>query len=204
MSGRQHDNRAVRLGLIGQLGLARQASGLLHQKEEALRRERDRLEGHAKRTERRWQRTCQDARAWLLRARALGASTELAAVEHRPIGQASITVRWRNSMGVAYPDEVITAPCPRPTVSSTAALVPTTDAYRTALDAAIAHGAASSALEKIDTELVATRRRRRAIEHRLVPTLELRLRRLELRLDEQDREEALRSRLAIQQRTDLA
>ena len=203
MSARQRDNRAARLGLIRRLDLARQAKGLLHQKEEALRRERDRLAGHARRTERRWQQSCQDARAWLLRARALGASAELASIERSSIERASISVQWRNSMGVAYPDEVTTAPYPRPTVSSTAALVPTADAYRNALDAAIAHGAASRALEKIDAELVATRRRRRAIGPRRVPALESRLGRLELRLDEQDREEALRSRLATQQRTNL-
>lgn len=204
MSAQQHDGRAARLDLIKRIDLAREANGLLRQKEEALRREHDRLAGHAERTEHRWQQACADARAWLVRARALGASAEMERIERQSNEFTSVKVTWRNSMGVAYPDHVTTVPCPTPSLSSTASLVPTAQAYRNALDAAIAHGAASSALATIDAELRATRRRRRAIEHRLAPALESRLRRLELRLDEQDREEALRARLANQNRSTSA
>ena len=54
-------NRAARLQLRATLDLADHAVELLHSKEEAMRRERARLEGHADRTERQWRERCSDA-----------------------------------------------------------------------------------------------------------------------------------------------
>lgn len=198
MSAPVRDSRADRLDLRDRLDLARHAGELLRLKEEALRREQARLEGHAQRTGQAWEESCLRARVWLLRARALGAGDELALLEAAtPTEIASVTLHWHDAMGVSYPGEVGVEHVTPPSPTTTAALRPAADAYRVALDAAAAHAAASMALRKVAAELAATRRRRRAIENRLVPTLETRTRALELRIDEDDRDHALRTHLAV-------
>jgi V/A-type H+-transporting ATPase subunit D len=106
------------------------------------------------------------------------------------------------SMGIRYPGSVSCDPGPEPVVASTAALRPTIAAYRDALEAAAQHAAATAALHRLDRELAATRRRRRAIEEHLIPGLDDDIHRLDLALDEQERDEALRVRMAVnRQRT---
>jgi vacuolar-type H+-ATPase subunit D/Vma8 len=183
--------------LVARLELARHASDLLHSKEEALERERVRLQGHATRAEAQWQQLYTAAGSWLVKARMLGASDEVAMLIAHGSPSASITPRWQTSMGIAYPGSVECAPGSTPTLTSTAALGPTLAAYRAALDAAATHAAASAAVSRLDTELANTRRRRRAIDERLRPQLEEALRQLDLSLDELDREEALRVRIAV-------
>lgn len=191
--------RAERLHLLRRTELAHHAADLLHSKEKALERERVRLEAYAARTGDRWVETCRDATTWLLRARLLGASGELATLIDHPSDPATFTADWQHSMGIVYPGRVDCVPGPRPRVGSTAALGPAADAYGQALRAAAQHAATSAAVRRLDAELLNTRRRRRAIEERLLPRLETELGQLDLYLDEQDREEALRVRLATEQ-----
>lgn len=188
--------RAARLHLISRAELARHSAELLHSKEKALERERVRLEGHASRTKLQWEERCRDARTWLLRARMLGASGELATLMARSPEPAELDTRWQTSMGITHPGRVDCTPGSPPEVASTAALAPTIAGYRVALESAGRHAATSAALRLIDAELTNTRRRRRAIEERLIPRLETELHTLDLHLDEQDREEALRVHLA--------
>jgi V/A-type H+-transporting ATPase subunit D len=189
--------RAGLLQIADRLERARRASELLSNKEEALERERVRLEGHATRARQAWIERCRHAEHELLRARMFGASDELALlVECGPTDRASISPHWETSMGIAYPGSVECEPGERPAVTSTAALSPAIDAYRQALEAAVQHAAASAAVERLVAELAATRRRRRAIEDRLQPALETAWRKLDLHLDELDRDEALRVRIA--------
>ena len=194
-------NRAARLQLRASLDRARHAAELLHNKEQALQRERTRLEGHARRTEQQWHCQCSDATTWLLRARALGAGAELTAIGAQDPQPAVVAIAWQAAMGVTYPGEVTCTPGPAPALVTTAALVPTTTAYRAALVAGAEQAAASIALRRLETELSGTRRRRRAIEQRLRPRLEKQLHQLDLDLDERDREAALRSQLANRRRT---
>lgn len=192
-------NRAARLRIQSRLGLATHASELLHSKEEALQRERDRLRGHADRTEADWHRRLHHAATWLLRARALGAGAELT-TGRKPLEPATVDIDWQTSMGVTYPGTVRTTPGSTPAFTSTAALTPTRDAYAAALDAATEHAAARAALHRVEAELADTRRRRRALEQHLVPRLQTELHRLDLTLDERDRDAALRTQLAIARR----
>ena len=192
--------RAGRLRLIARLEMARHGIELLHSKEEALQRERVRLEAHVGRTKQRWEQSFDDAAAWLLRSRALGASAELASIISQERELATVTPHWQTSMGVTYPGVVDCTPAPEPVVSSTAALRPTIDAYRLALQVAAEHASTTTALQRLNAELAAIRRRRRAIEQRLVPRLETTLHDLDLHLDEQDRDEALRVHIAIHQK----
>jgi len=64
------------------------------------------------------------------------------------------------------------------------------------LDAAARHAAALTALRTIEAELLATRRRLRAVEDRWIPRLESTLARIRLALDEQERAEGVRLRWA--------
>ena len=194
-------NRSARLHLRANLDLARHAVELLHNKEEALQREQARLEGHAKRTEQQWLDHCHDASTWLLRARALGASSEVTSMLDDAFQPAEVTVAWQAAMGVTYPGEVHCTPATPPNLTSTAALVPTTTAYQTALTAGAEHAAATAALHRLETELSNTRRRRRAIEQRLQPRLETQLHQLDLDLDERDRDAAVRTQLATRHRS---
>jgi vacuolar-type H+-ATPase subunit D/Vma8 len=197
MNGEQR-TRAGRLRLIARLELATHASALLRSKEEVLERERIRLEGHAKRASAEWARICDVAASDLVRARMLGASGELARLRER--GTATVTPDWQTSMGIVYPGGVECEPGQRSGVTTTAALRPAADSYRAALATAGQHAAASAAVERLDAELGATRRRRRAIEDRLQPALAASLHELDLHLDEADRDEALRVRMAVAQR----
>lgn len=191
--------RAGRLRLVARLELARHGVDLLHSKEEALQRERTRLEGHVARTRNQWEQSCTDAAAWLLRSRAMGASEELASIVAFGSNPATVTAHWQASMGITYPGDVDCTPGTEPTVTTTAALRPTIDAYRIALTVAAEHASTTAALRRLDAELGNTRRRRRAIEQRLLPDLEEALRDLDLHLDEQDRDEALRVHIATKQ-----
>ena len=193
-------SRAARLRLMGRLDLARHASELLHGKEQALQRERVRLEGHADRAHREWTESCERAATWLQRARCLGASDELAELAERGPRPSAVTIEWQTSMGITYPGDVECLPARQPGLSSTAALQPAMDAHHRALERAATHASTSAALARLDSELATTRRRRRAIADRLIPALEGDLVDLELHLDEQDREEALRVHLAREQR----
>jgi vacuolar-type H+-ATPase subunit D/Vma8 len=63
--------------------------------------------------------------------------------------------------------------------------------------AAATLAAAAQATRRLDSELAQTRRRRRAVEDRLLPDLLEARHRLDLHLDELDREEAQRVRTAV-------
>ena len=151
---------------------------------------------HAERANDAWVRFANEAATWLQRSRALGATDELDVIAaHRP-QPAQIVIDWQASMGITYPGDVRCTPAAQLDLTASAALTPTMQAHHRALDAAATHAATYAALSRLDAELATTRRRRRAIGDRLVPRLETDLRTLELDLDEQDREEALRVRLA--------
>ena len=194
-------NRSARLQLRANLDLASHAVELLHNKEEALQREQARLEGHAKRTEKQWQDHCREANTWLLRSRALGASSEIATIVDDAFRPAEVTIAWETAMGVTYPGKVHCAKAIAPTLTSTAALVPTATSYQEALAAGAEHAASTAALHRLETELSNTRRRRRAIEQRLQPRLETQLHQLDLDLDERDRDAAVRTHLATRHKS---
>jgi V/A-type H+-transporting ATPase subunit D len=189
---------AGRLRLLARIELARRAAELLRSKEEALERERVRLEGHATRAAEVWGERCRSAAGALVRARMLGASDELSLLAATGPPPASVTADWQSSMGITYPGAVGSEPGRDAVLTSTAALGPAVDAYRLALAAAATTAAASEAVRRLDAELASTRRRRRAVEDRLLPSLETDRHELDLHLDELDREEALRVRIAVE------
>lgn len=197
---RHAPSRAARLTTIDRLSLAEHAATLLESKEEALARERSRLAGHVGRSGAEWIRLCTLATHELLRARAMGASGEIARLIHQDQGRATVSANWTDSMGITYPGETSCHPKAPTGMTGTAALAPTWRAHCAAMEAGAVHAATTAALDRLDGELSSTRRRRRAIADHLVPTITAELHSLELQLDEQDREEAVRIQLVMDRR----
>lgn len=186
--------RAGRRWLTERLAATRRAADLLERKEAALRREHRHLAELADRTGAAWERCCHDADTWAARALVLGSDDPARAP--RPSGPAHARLEWHTQMGVTTPGA---ARCDRPppvTTTGSSALSFAAAACGGALDAAVEHAAATTALRRVDAELLATRGRLRAIRDRWIPKLDSMLSRLEVALDEAEREEIVRLRWA--------
>jgi V/A-type H+/Na+-transporting ATPase subunit D len=191
--------RAGRLWLRGRLATARRSAELLDRKRQLLRHELRRLVSQRDETERRWAAACAEAERWGLRAGALGGAVDVALAASAVSGRSSVEVTWRNTMGVRHPDDPrcdLAVLPPAEAAAANGAVAPAAAAYRRALEASVAHGAADTSFRVLSAELNATERRQRAIEHYRIPALEGELRQLELRLDELEREERVVTRWA--------
>lgn len=193
MPGALPPGRAGRLWIQGRLDVARRAADLLDRKERLLRAEEQRLGGLRSLTEAAWTAACRQAESWTARAVLVGERADL----HRPGEPATAEIVWRNSMGLTYPSEAACRhPAPPAVRSANPALPFAVAANRQAVEAAVRHAAAQYAHAQVADELVATRRRRRAITERWIPDLEAALVRLVSRLEELEREEHVRIRWA--------
>lgn len=198
---RHPPGRGGRLWLQTRLATAHRAAGLLDVKLRLLLREQQDLEARAAQTEQEWLRACAEADRWLLRAAAVGGQRALRSPDG---GTAEVEVRWGSVMGVRHP---VGAACRFPpevtavtAVAGTAAVPLAAAAFRTALQAGVAHAAARAAADVVAAEVTVTRTRLRAVQDRWVPGLEQALHDLELGLDEQERADALRLRWAAGRR----
>ncbi len=192
--------RADRQRLAARLTLVDRAVDLLRSKEEALDRERTRLQGYATRADAQWRASWSSTERAILRARSLGAGPELDRLAGGDVAPATVIPHWTSSMGVTYPATVDCVPGPVPILTSTAAVGPAVSAARLAVDAAAEQAAMSMAVHRLERELGTTRRRRRALAERLRPSLQQSIRTLDLQLDELDRDAALRARTAVERR----
>lgn len=193
--------RAGRLWLRSRLAAAERALELLDRKRQLLLREHARVERLLEESDVHWTSSCRDADRWSLRAALLGGSSEVAAAAAPTTGRAEVELSWRQTMGVRHPDQPVVHVAelpPADSAASNSAVLPASAAYRGALEAAVSHAVTTASYEMLDAELAAAQRRHRAIERRRVPLLEDTLRRLELRLDELEREERVVTRWAQQ------
>lgn len=191
--------RAGRLWLRSRLDAARRAMDLLDRKRQLLLRERARIAELLDESEKRWVSSCRAAETWALRASLLGGSTEVAMSSAQTVGKAAVELRWRNTMGVIHPDDPrLSLPqlAPAEEAAANSAVSPAAAAHRRALEDAVAHAVITTSYERVESELATTQRRHRAIEKHRVPLLEDTLSRLELRLDELEREERVVTRWA--------
>jgi V/A-type H+-transporting ATPase subunit D len=104
-------------------------------------------------------------------------------------------------MGVRYPADATCAP-PDPSLSggevdSNTAVLHARTAYQAALQAAVRHATALAAVRAVQAELATTRHRLRALDQRWIPQLREALGHLELTLEEQEREDDIIRRRAI-------
>ncbi|HEY7223092.1 MAG TPA: V-type ATP synthase subunit D [Micromonosporaceae bacterium] len=194
--------RAGRLWLTRRLRAGRLAADLLDRKLQVLRVELERFELQRERAGRHWHDAWRRADTWGLRGAMTAGVRELRLAT--PSTVAELQVTWDTVMGVRYPAE---ASCSVPSASAAdrgpggAALVEAVSAYQQAVRLAAAYGAASAACRVIESEIIETRRRLRAINDRWIPRLESRLTRLSQELDETEREETFRRHQSLGPRT---
>jgi V/A-type H+/Na+-transporting ATPase subunit D len=185
--------RAGRLWLQRRLAVARRGADLLDRKLQVLQRELDQRRDWAASAAAEWQRRQADADSWLLRAALLGGerAIRLAAADTF----AEVTISHAATMGVRYPTEA-TCATPPPAGADGPALAAAREAHRTALAAAVRHAAAAEALRVLEAETVATRYRLRAVRDRWIPRLEQALAEVTFAIEELERADAARLRLA--------
>jgi len=112
-------------------------------------------------------------------------------------GRADVQVQYRNLLGVTLPDGAridFTEPVDLVPLGATLPLALAAGVHRRALEAAARYACAREAHRRVSEETRSTARRLRAIERRWIPRHEEALARLELTLDELEREDSGRVR----------
>lgn len=189
--------RAGRTWLLTRLTTARRGVELLESKLRVLQREQQRFHLQAERAAADWRTGCGDAETWLLRAALLGGRRAIAAALPEDLAAAEVT--WTVAMGVRHPREaVVRSALPAPTAATpgNTALVVAAEAYRRALEAAGRQAVVDAAVRRIDAEVLATRRRLRAVQDRWIPRLVEALREVDAGLEELELAEGGRLRWA--------
>lgn len=189
--------RAGRLWLERRLDIARRGADLLDRKLRILRRELAVMRDYAARTEREWAQGCAEAEEWLLRSALLEGQrgSRLAA----PGELAEVQISYTVTMGVRHPADGAYSPPRTPVLWVAPAAAEARRTCEAALEAAVRHAAAASALRTLDAETATTRQRLHAIRDRWIPRLEEARAELELTFDELERADAARLRMASRQ-----
>jgi V/A-type H+-transporting ATPase subunit D len=199
MALRAPPGRAGRLWLARRLELARRGVDVLDQKCQALLREQRRLEEDLAAASGAWERLGREAQDWNDRALAIAGERRLRLAAGRAATPCAVDVEWRNALGTVFPAAATARPAATAdlvALGGGSAVALSARAHAAAVRAAAAHAAARAAHDAVTAELAATMRRRRAIERRWIPEHEAALARLELTLDEREREEIARARWA--------
>jgi V/A-type H+-transporting ATPase subunit D len=181
------------------LEVAGRGHDVLDEKRQALLREEERARARAAEAEREWVESAAEARRWLVRAAMLGGERAVRLARHYAGGPAELDLTWRNTLGVVHPSAASVVLPPRrrrEAFVGTSALVQCAEAHRRALEAGVQLAVARTSHERVQAELERTIRRLQAIERRWLPRHRQALAYLELRLDEEEREEAVRLRWA--------
>jgi V/A-type H+-transporting ATPase subunit D len=192
--------RMGRRWVLDRLDLAERGVTLLEQKLHLLTALKEELQRRAEQSRRDWHQACREADMWGLRAVLLGGqdAIDLAVTTTT----ASVTVQWAVTAGVRYAD---VAACQLPAeddpavIYATSASVQANRAYRAAVVAAARCAAAHSAFRAVEKEVYTTRLRARALSRHWLPLLQQELARIELELEEGDRDGAVRVRLVGRQ-----
>jgi len=182
-----------RLQLERRLQVARRGADLLDRKLRILQRELPGLRTDAERAARDWERRAADADRWLLRAALLGGQRAIRLAS--AAAPADVDIGYTVTVGVRHP-AAITCTFPAPESWTGPELVAARHAHQASLEAAARSAAASAALRIMEAETAATRQRLRAVRDRWIPLLERARDELALAIDEQERADGARLRLA--------
>jgi len=185
--------RAGRLWLQRRLETALRGADLLDRKLRILQAQLDQARESAAQTSTEWRRRQAEAETWLLRAALLGGQRAIRLADDGLL--AEVTVTYTATMGIHYPAGA-TCVIPPTAAWDGPALAGARQAHRAALAAAVRHAAAAEAERVIEAETLATRHRLRAIRDRWVPRLEQALAEVTFAIEEQERADAARLRLA--------
>jgi V/A-type H+-transporting ATPase subunit D len=186
--------RAGRIWLVRRLETARRGGDLLDRKLRILQGELGRLQAAAVETAALWDRCHADARTWLLRAALLGGERAIRLADDGQV--ADVRVSYTTTMGIRHP-ETATCAIPPTLTWDSPVLAGARQAHRGALEAAARHAAATTAVRMVDEEVRATRYRLRAVRDRWIPRLEQALAETTFTIEELERADAARLRLAI-------
>jgi len=185
--------RAGRLRLERRLQVARRGADLLDRKLRILQRELPGLRAAARQAAQDWELCAAEADRWLLRVALLGGERAIRlACADTP---AQVEVRYTVTVGVRHP-AAVTVTSPGPGSWTGATLTAATQAHQAALEAAARSAAASAAVRIMEAETTTTRQRLRAVRDRWIPVLEEARDLLALAIDEQERADGARLRLA--------
>jgi vacuolar-type H+-ATPase subunit D/Vma8 len=135
------------------------------------------------------------------RSLALAGERRLRLASLHRTGRASVELTWANTVGAVFPASAVVGVPPPPdlvALGGGATVTLSFAGHARALEAAAECAAAHAALEAVSRELAATSRRLRAIQTRWIPEHEAALGRLELALDEAERDEIARVRWALE------
>jgi V/A-type H+/Na+-transporting ATPase subunit D len=198
MAIRVPPGRAGRIWLLRRLEVARRGADVLDQKHRTLLRERQRLAERLGAAAADWEHAARAAAAWNARAQALAGQRRLRlAALHS--GTPTVTVAWRNVLGVLVPIDARFEPGDRPdfvALGGGASIALAEQAHTEALSAAAVYAATRAAHDAIASELATTTLRLRAIEQRWIPDHEAALKALELTLAENELADVARVRWA--------
>lgn len=185
--------RSGRIWLVRRLETARRGADLLDRKLRILQDELTRLQAAAEETAAQWTQREADARNWLLRVALLGGER---AIRLAGDGQtADVRISYATTMGIRYPTAA-TCTIPPAATWDSPVVAGARLAHRAALAAAAQHAAASAAVRALDDEVRATRLRLRAVQDRWIPRLEQALAEITFTIEELERADAARLRLA--------
>ena len=191
--------RAGRQWLRHRVDVAQHAADLLDHKRRELEGALRRLRTLVARIRSEWDGALAEVASWLDRIDATGGPRSIRLAVELQRQDAVASVRWRSVMGVTYPTEVhstLPEPAELAGLEGAAALAFAREAYRAATEIGVRMAAAEAAHNRIAAELGRTVRRLRALELQAVPAHTQALAALELRLEEDEREDLLRTRWA--------
>lgn len=186
--------RAGRLWLVRRLEIARRGAELLDRKRQALLREQARVRIEAAEARREWEAAAAEVTLWTARAWMLDGTGRLELLARYVEGPASLEVSQSNLMGARLPSvQRITIPDPPPlsALGGSSATVLLARACCEATRAAARCAVALRAEQEVAAELGRAARRLRAVQERWIPQHEQALARLDLALDESQREQAV-------------
>ncbi len=195
--------RAGRLWLVRRLELARRGVEVLDQKRQTLLSEQLRLSEVLVAAARDWELKARAAAEWNDRALAIAGERRLRLAAAAGSDCCEVEVEWRNALGTAFPAVASVHLGPERdfvALGGGSAVAFAAQAHAEAVAAAAGYAAARAAHEAITAELAATARRQRAIERRWIPEHEAALQRIELALDEREREDIARVKWALDAR----
>ena len=197
MSPQSAPGRAARLWLRQRLAIARRGEELLERKREALLVEQARTREEHQQARRAWVAAAARAELWGRRALVLDGARRLDVLACDVPGEAALELAWSNLMGARLPavaQLAIPGPLELSARGGSAAAVMSARAAGEATRAAVRCAIAERADIEIARELAAATRRLRALQKRWIPEHEAQLQRLELALDEAQREQSTRVR----------
>jgi V-type H+-transporting ATPase subunit D len=182
---------------VRRLELGRRAAEVLDEKRTSLVRERERVLARLEPAEAAWSAAAREAAAANARALALAGERRLRLAAGYVDGEATVELRWASAVGAVIPTDASVRVPPAADLAALgggASVSLAHAAHARALEAAATYAAACRALAAVELALATTARRLRAVETRWIPRHEAALARLELALDEAERDEITRVR----------